>query len=256
MTRFLPLLLFIATALSGQPPTDRPIQDLATLRFIDLVEGTGAPAAPGKRFTVHYTGWLKDGSKFDSSVDRNTPFEFVQGRRQVIAGWDVGFEGMKVGGRRRLIVPYQFAYGEAGRGKIPPKAELIFDVELLGVSDIPATPAAIDLLLPYADLETRILSLAKTASPAKASTLKAIDDANRKTLALANNDPVADPSPGPLAEQLAAGFTAVHRQLESASAGYLSGDAEVQGKPSSRRGLFTALIANIAEQLGTLKGNE
>ena len=108
-------------------------QDLATLRFIEIKPGDGAPAQAGQEYTVHYTGWLRDGTKFDSSVDRGKPFVFVQGRRQVIAGWDMGFGGMKVGGKRRLILPYQMAYGEKGRGRIPPKAELIFDVELLGV---------------------------------------------------------------------------------------------------------------------------
>jgi peptidylprolyl isomerase len=84
-------------------------------------------------FVVHYTGWLRDGTKFDSSRDRGTPLRFEQGKRRVIPGWDAGFEGMRVGGRRRLFVPYQLAYGEKGRGPIPPRAELVFDVELLGV---------------------------------------------------------------------------------------------------------------------------
>src|ERR1700742_2187677 len=101
----------------------------APLRMIEVKVGDGAAAMPGQEYTLHYTGWLRDGTKFDSSVDRNQPFVFVQGRRQVIAGFDTGFEGMKVGGKRRLFLPYQFAYGEKGRGKIPPKAELIFDVE-------------------------------------------------------------------------------------------------------------------------------
>jgi peptidylprolyl isomerase len=90
---------------------------------------------------VHYTGWLTDGKKFDSSHDTmpngapRTPLAFPQGSRRVIAGWDLGFEGMRVGGRRRLFIPYQLGYGEAGRPPIPPKAELIFDVELMAVAD-------------------------------------------------------------------------------------------------------------------------
>jgi peptidylprolyl isomerase len=92
---------------------------------------------------VHYTGWLRDGTKFDSSRDRSTPFTFVQGRRAVIPGWDAGFEGMRVGGRRRLFIPYQLAYGEKGRNSIPPKSALIFDVELLDVKDAPPAPAAL-----------------------------------------------------------------------------------------------------------------
>src|SRR5579885_1488579 len=124
-------LLFCAAALSLFAQ-DSPVE-LASLRYIDLTTGSGAPAAAGKKFTVHYTGWLKDGTKFDSSVDRKEPFSFVQGRRQVITGWDIGFEGMKVGGKRKLFIPYQLAYGEAGTGPIPSNAELIFEVELLDV---------------------------------------------------------------------------------------------------------------------------
>src|SRR5579872_3544048 len=105
------LLLFLAAAtLSAQTEP----MTLASLRYTDIAIGTGAPAAAGRKFTVHYTGRLTDGTKFDSSVDRNQPFTFVQGRRQVISGWDIGFEGMKVGGKRKLFIPYQLAYGEAG----------------------------------------------------------------------------------------------------------------------------------------------
>ena len=91
------------------------VENLA-MHWIEIARGDGAAAAPGKQFTVHYTGYLRDGKKFDSSVDRKEPFKFVQGRRQVISGWEVGFEGMQVGGKRRLFLPYQLAYGEAGRG--------------------------------------------------------------------------------------------------------------------------------------------
>ena len=103
------------------------------MRFVDVKLGTGARAEAGKTFVVHYTGWLRDGTKFDSSRDRNQPITFEQGKRKVIPGWDAGFEGMRVGGQRRLFIPYQLAYGEKGRNKIPPKAELIFDVELIEV---------------------------------------------------------------------------------------------------------------------------
>lgn len=112
------------------------------MRYVDIAEGTGAPALPGKQYVVHYTGWLTDGRKFDSSRDRNEPLRFEQGRRRVIPGWDAGFEGMRVGGRRRLFIPYQLAYGVPGRSPtIPPCAELIFDIELLGVEE-PPPPAA------------------------------------------------------------------------------------------------------------------
>src|SRR5690349_21034139 len=119
------------------PPVNGPVVENLSMHYIDISAGNGASAAPGKQYTVHYTGWLRNGTKFDSSVDRKEPFKFVQGRRQVISGWEVGFEGMKVGGKRRLFIPYQLAYGEAGRGSIPPKTELIFDVELLDVGDVP-----------------------------------------------------------------------------------------------------------------------
>lgn len=114
---------------------------LYSLRYIDTVIGTGPLAEPRKFYTVHYTGWLTDGTKFDSSVDRGTPITFPYGARQVIPGWDTGFEGMHVGGKRRLFIPYQLAYGETGRPPvIPAKADLIFDIELVGMSDTPPAP--------------------------------------------------------------------------------------------------------------------
>lgn len=104
------------------------------LQKTDIKLGTGAEAVKGKRVKVHYTGTLTNGEKFDSSVDRGEPFTFTLGAGEVIKGWDEGFAGMKVGGKRKLTIPYQMAYGESGRPpKIPPKATLIFDVELLGV---------------------------------------------------------------------------------------------------------------------------
>jgi peptidylprolyl isomerase len=124
------------------PPAPGETRTLFSLREIDVAPGTGALAEARKCLFVHYTGWLTDGKKFDSSRDTmpngspRTPLGFPQGFRRVIAGWDLGFEGMRVGGRRRLFIPYQLAYGEAGRlPTIPPKAELIFDVELMAVAD-------------------------------------------------------------------------------------------------------------------------
>ncbi len=100
----------------------------------DLIEGGGAEATVGKTVIVHYTGWLTDGSKFDSSLDRNEPFEFPLGQRWVIAGWDEGVQGMKIGGRRKLTIPSQLGYGPSGAGGvIPPNATLVFEVELLGL---------------------------------------------------------------------------------------------------------------------------
>jgi FKBP-type peptidyl-prolyl cis-trans isomerase len=102
--------------------------------YTDVAVGQGDAAEPGRTVTVHYTGWLPDGSKFDSSRDRGEPFAFTLGAGQVIAGWDEGVKGMKVGGRRKLVLPPQLAYGEGGAPPaIPPGATLVFDVEVLKV---------------------------------------------------------------------------------------------------------------------------
>jgi peptidylprolyl isomerase len=108
-----------------------------SLGYVDEVTGTGAVALPGKYISVKYTGYLTDGTKFDSSDDHpgKEPIDVPYGAHQVIQGWDTGFEGMHVGGKRRLFIPYELAYGEAGKGPIPAKAALIFDVELVGVND-------------------------------------------------------------------------------------------------------------------------
>jgi peptidylprolyl isomerase len=104
------------------------------LKYIDEVVGTGESPTKGKSVKVHYTGRLTDGKKFDSSVDRGDPFVFSIGVGQVIKGWDEGVMSMKVGGKRQLIIPPDLGYGARGAGgAIPPNAELIFDVELLGV---------------------------------------------------------------------------------------------------------------------------
>jgi FKBP-type peptidyl-prolyl cis-trans isomerase len=104
------------------------------LKYKDQKVGKGNEASKGDFVSVHYTGTLTNGKKFDSSLDRGEPFEFKLGAGQVIAGWDEGVAGMKVGGKRKLIIPYKLAYGEKGQGNvIPPKADLIFEVELLKV---------------------------------------------------------------------------------------------------------------------------
>ncbi|GAC1450432.1 MAG: FKBP-type peptidyl-prolyl cis-trans isomerase [Desulfuromonadaceae bacterium] len=105
------------------------------LKYVDVVVGKGASPAAGKQVKVHYTGTLENGKKFDSSVDRNEPFSFTIGVGQVIPGWDEGVMTMKVGGKRKLIIPSKLGYGARGAGgAIPPNATLLFDVELLDVA--------------------------------------------------------------------------------------------------------------------------
>lgn len=104
------------------------------LKYDDLVAGEGEIAQAGQMVRVHYTGWLTDGSKFDSSLDRHDPFVFPLGRGRVIRGWDEGVQGMRVGGKRRLTIPSHLGYGAQGAGGvIPPNATLVFEVELLGI---------------------------------------------------------------------------------------------------------------------------
>ncbi|MCE2674188.1 MAG: FKBP-type peptidyl-prolyl cis-trans isomerase [Microcystis aeruginosa K13-05] len=113
---------------------DQAVTTDSGLKYIDIVEGTGESPQKGQKVTVHYTGTLTDGKKFDSSKDRNQPFTFTIGVGQVIKGWDEGVASMKVGGQRTLIIPPELGYGARGAGGvIPANATLLFDVELLGV---------------------------------------------------------------------------------------------------------------------------
>lgn len=119
----------------GPPPVSGDtVTAESGLQFIVISEGSGATAAAGQQVQVHYTGWLEDGTKFDSSVDRGEAFDFPLGAGRVIRGWDEGVAGMQVGEKRRLIIPSELGYGQRGAGGvIPPNATLIFDVELLGI---------------------------------------------------------------------------------------------------------------------------
>jgi peptidylprolyl isomerase len=114
---------------------DEHVIETATgLGYVEILEGTGAGPRAGDTVSVHYTGWLKSGQKFDSSRDRGEPLEFKVGRGQVIKGWDEGVGSMKVGGKRKLIIPAHLGYGDRGAGGvIPPGATLIFEVELVGI---------------------------------------------------------------------------------------------------------------------------
>lgn len=113
-----------------------------TLAYIDTKVGTGELAAPHKWYSIQYTGYLVDGTKFDSSLDKpdHEPFSFPYGAHQVVAGWDTGFAGMRVGGKRRLFIPFQLAYGPSAHGPIPAKSMLIFDLEFISQSDAAPTP--------------------------------------------------------------------------------------------------------------------
>jgi FKBP-type peptidyl-prolyl cis-trans isomerase len=115
--------------------TENPVVKTSSgLEYIEVKEGTGEAAKAGNTVTVHYTGWLVNGTKFDSSLDRGEPFTFPLGGRQVIQGWDEGVAGMKIAGIRKLIIPSNLGYGERGAGRdIPPNATLIFEVQLLAI---------------------------------------------------------------------------------------------------------------------------
>ena len=134
MLFLLGLMMFAETQSGGPPPvTGKPVTTADGLKYWDTKVGTGTTATAGHKVKVHYTGWLTNGKKFDSSVG-GKPFEFQLGGGQVIKGWDEGVAGMKVGGKRRLEIPSELAYGAKGYpGAIPPNSTLIFDVELLDV---------------------------------------------------------------------------------------------------------------------------
>ena len=134
-------IIAIITAATFTPTAAQPVMTTPSgMKIIDVKVGTGALPKPGQTCVMNYTGWLYEngvkGKKFDSSLDRNEPFEFKIGAHQVIAGWDEGIATMKVGGKRTLIIPPSLAYGASGAGGvIPPNATLIFDVDLLGVKN-------------------------------------------------------------------------------------------------------------------------
>ena len=114
--------------------SDEPITTKSGLQYLDMEEGQGAVAVAGRTVTVHYTGTLRGGKKFDSSLDRDEPFTFELGAGRVIKGWDEGVAGMRIGGKRKLIIPPELGYGSRGAGGvIPPNATLVFEVELVAI---------------------------------------------------------------------------------------------------------------------------
>jgi len=284
---FLLALLVLTPALFGQafdpkmpasvPQVSGPAVENLNMHYIDIVKGTGTPAAPGKQYTVHYTGWLRDGTKFDSSIGKD-PLKFVQGRRQLIAGWEVGFEGMRAGGKRRLFIPYQLAYGEAGRGSIPPKAELIFDVDLLEVNDVPDVPAAADILMTFDDVEKKVIALAKAVPEDKYAWRPAqgvrsfgevfvhIASGNQFLARLATSKLSKDELNAVIQKQmefekqpaakeqivqmLTESFAAVRKMLNAERPATLAREADFFGTAATRRGIYVLLDEHIGEHLG------
>lgn len=277
-------LLVLAAACSFEaqvPQVAGEPKELLKMSIIDVKTGSGAAAEAGKRYIVHYTGWLKDGTKFDSSRDRNTPFQFVQGRRQVIAGWEAGFEGMKVGGQRRLLIPYQMAYGDKGSGKtIPPKADLIFDVELLGVEDVPDAPAAADVIEALNGLEKKLVAIAESLPADKFDwrpapgvrsfneVLRHIENDNQLWLAMVTATPsreqmqklMADGQQfekkaadrAEIAKSLRESFAALKKAITPVRAGVLAGEMDMFGQKTTRRTVYTMFLTHASEHLGQL----
>lgn len=267
------------------PEVTGTVMVVPALYYIDIKIGTGAPALPGKQYTVNYTGWLRDGTKFDSTYDRNEPFKFVQGRRMVIAGWEVAFEGMRVGGKRRIFIPPAFAYGDRGSvPAIPPNAEMIQDIELVDVSDPPPAPTrttqagAPDLLLPLNDLASRAIALANAVPEDKygwrpspgarsfAEVLLHLVYNNQLLLNVAESEPTAEAvqkqveenaqnekqtlSKEKIIAMLTDSFAAAKKSLEEAQPRALGREATLFGETTTRRGVLTRLDTSIAEQYG------
>lgn len=258
------------------PAASGKVVEAATFRYIDTKPGDGAAAEAGQQYTVNYTGWLRDGTKFDSSIGKQ-PLKFVQGRRQVIAGWEMGFEGVRAGGERRLFIPYQLAYGEKGRGAIPPKAELIFDVALLAVDPAPPANAAGDILFSLASLESETMQLAKAVPEEKygwrpgpgvrtfQQVMLHIASGNHLILNIAEGaEPAAvqkmidDNSKlesGPIdkaatVKALEDSFGEIHQYLDGIRATLLTFDMEFFGQKTTRRGILVWLDTHMGEHLG------
>jgi len=240
------------------PPVEGPVQESPKVHYIEVRAGAGALAAgANQRYSLVYTGWLRDGKQFSAVSDPQHPFQFIPGRRQVIAGFELGFDGMRVGGKRRLFLPYQLAYGVRGNPPaVPPRAELIFDIELLAVEDVPEEVAAADLLRTLTAYESDVLELSKAVEEDKEDwrpapgmrsfreVFQAIAASNQRLLGVATGVP----SSGSLA--LAESFSAVRKAMEGARGGTLIHEVQFDGQTTTQRGVFIALEAQIAEHLG------
>jgi uncharacterized damage-inducible protein DinB len=264
------------------PALDGPVMAAAAVHYIDIQIGTGAPAAPGKQYTVNYTGWLRNGKVFDSTYTRKQPFVFVQGRRNVIAGWELAFEGMRVGGKRRIFIPPQLAYGDRGSsdGQVPPNSEMIQDIELMDVSDPPVppppTPALADLLLPLNEMSEHVLALANAVPEEKygwrpaegvrsfAEVFLHIAYGNKLMLSIgaaskeefqkqveesARNEKQSLSKAQTIA-LLTESFAAVKKTFEEARPQGLNREVDFFGQKATRRGALASLDTHIAEHLG------
>ena len=136
MGKYLSIILALTLFACHKPSTGQEITTASGLKYSDEVIGVGSVPKTGDKVKVHYTGTLEDGTKFDSSRDRNKPFEFTLGVGQVIKGWDEGLSTMKPGGKRKLIIPANLGYGSRSAGKIPPNSTLIFEIELIEVMEV------------------------------------------------------------------------------------------------------------------------
>ena len=268
--------VFTAQMPAAVPQVNGDVVEAPVLRYIDIKKGDGALARPGAQYTLNYTGWLRDGTQFDSSIGRE-PFQFVQGRRQVIPGFDMGFEGMKVGGKRRLFIPYEMAYGEEGRGPIPPKAELIFDLELLDVKQASQPSPLGDVLFSFSELESHVLALAKAVPEDKygwrpvdgvrsfREVFLHIAQGTHLLLTIANGaskeeikkqiEAQTTIEKEPLDKEhvikmLADNFAEAKSAFESAKSGSLSRDIDFFGSATTQRGVFAYINTHTAEHLG------
>jgi hypothetical protein len=258
--------LFLLPCLFGQnfdpklpapvPAVDGSLEESPKVRYIDVRKGDGPLAAAGQRYTLIYTGWLRDGKKFSSADDPQHPFQFVQGRRQVIAGFELGFDGIRVGGKRRVFLPYQLAYGERGNPpSIPPRSESIFDLELLAVENVPDELAAADLLLTLSDYQDRAMALAKAVPERKydwrpAPGMQSFREVFAAMAISAGAEPKVPSDKAAVLAMLAGSFSALRKSMESARGGTLIHEVQLSGRTTTQRGVFVATEARIAECLG------